>query len=57
MHISTTVLVVSLATFVSTLVGGLFALHLRDRLRLILGFSGGAVAILCPRAITIMPNG
>ncbi|MFA6230867.1 MAG: ZIP family metal transporter [Rhodanobacter sp.] len=38
-----TVLLVSLATFVSTLMGGLFALRFRDRLHLILGFSGGAV--------------
>ncbi len=58
MHISTTVLVISLATFVSTLVGGLFALHLRDRLHLILGFSGGAVLgvvlfDLIPEAISL----
>ena len=33
----------SLATFVSTLLGGLFALYLRDRLHLILGFSAGAL--------------
>jgi ZIP family zinc transporter len=43
MHLSTTALLVSFATFTSTLMGGLFALHLRGRLRLILGFSGGAV--------------
>jgi zinc transporter ZupT len=58
MNMSTTVLVVSLATFVSTLVGGLFALHLRDRLHLILGFSGGAVLgvvlfDLIPEAISL----
>jgi zinc transporter ZupT len=58
MHIRTTVLAVSLATFVSTLVGGLFALHLRDRLHLILGFSGGAVLgvvlfDLIPEAISL----
>jgi zinc transporter ZupT len=58
MHISTTVMVVSLATFVSTLVGGIFALHLRDRLHLILGFSGGAVLgvvlfDLIPEAISL----
>lgn len=51
-------MVVSLATFVSTLVGGLFALHLRDRLHLILGFSGGAVMgvvlfDLIPEAISL----
>jgi ZIP family zinc transporter len=33
----------SLATFLSTLLGGLFALYLRDRLHLILGFSAGAL--------------
>jgi ZIP family zinc transporter len=33
----------SLATFISTLLGGLFALYLRDRLHLILGFSAGAL--------------
>ena len=38
-----TILLVSLATFASTMLGGLFALRLRDRLRLILGFSSGAV--------------
>jgi len=58
MHISTAVLAVSLATFVSTLVGGLFALRLRDRLHLILGFSGGAVLgvvlfDLIPEAISL----
>ena len=40
---NTTVLLVSLATFASTLIGGLFALRLSDRLHLILGFSSGAV--------------
>ncbi len=35
--------VVSLATFFMTLLGGLLALHLHDRLHLILGFSAGAV--------------
>ncbi len=34
---------VLIAAFVSTLVGGLFALHLKDRLHLILGFSAGAI--------------
>ena len=34
---------IAAATFVSTLLGGLFALRLRDRLHLILGFSAGAV--------------
>ncbi|MBI4068002.1 ZIP family metal transporter [Candidatus Kaiserbacteria bacterium] len=31
------------ATFVSTLLGGLFALRLKDKLHLILGFSAGAI--------------
>lgn len=39
----TSVLVVSIATFLSTLCGGLFALRLKDKLHLILGFSAGAV--------------
>ncbi|MDE1893350.1 MAG: ZIP family metal transporter [Xanthomonadaceae bacterium] len=43
MQLSMAVLLVSLATFVSTLMGGLFALRFRDHLHLILGFSGGAV--------------
>lgn len=34
---------VIVATFVSTLLGGLFALRLKDKLHLILGFSAGAV--------------
>ncbi len=34
---------ISLGAFVSTVLGGLFALRLRDRLHLILGFSAGAV--------------
>jgi zinc transporter ZupT len=33
----------SLAAFISTLLGGLFALYFRDRLHLILGFSAGAL--------------
>ena len=33
----------SAATFVMTLLGGLLALKLQDRLHLILGFSAGAV--------------
>lgn len=37
------VIVITIATFFSTLVGGLFALHLRDKLHLILGFSAGAI--------------
>ncbi len=34
---------VSVAVFAATLIGGFFALYLKDRLHLILGFSGGAV--------------
>ena len=34
---------VSIGTFISTLLGGLFALYLQDRLHLILGFSAGAL--------------
>ncbi|HMA72262.1 MAG TPA: ZIP family metal transporter [Xanthobacteraceae bacterium] len=36
-------IVLSLGTFLSTLLGGLFALYLQDRLHLILGFSAGAL--------------
>ena len=38
-----TVIVIACATFVSTLLGGLVALKLKDQLHLILGFSAGAV--------------
>ncbi|MDE2079133.1 MAG: ZIP family metal transporter [Patescibacteria group bacterium] len=37
------VLVIAFATFVSTLLGGLFALKFSDKLHLVLGFSAGAV--------------
>lgn len=37
------VTLISLATFVSTLLGGLFALRFRDKMHLVLGFSAGAV--------------
>src|SRR5262249_396577 len=37
------VIALSLATFISTLLGGLFALYFRDRLHLILGLSAGAL--------------
>ena len=58
MPISTTVLMVSLTTFASTVLGGLFALRMRDSLHLILGFSGGAVLgvvlfDLIPEAISL----
>ena len=38
-----TPLVVGVAAFISTMLGGSLALRLRDRLHLILGFSAGAV--------------
>ena len=38
-----TPLLIGLATFVSTFLGGLFALRFKDRLHLILGFSAGAI--------------
>lgn len=37
------VTIISLATFFSALFGGLFALHFKDKLHLILGFAAGAV--------------
>ncbi|MBI5004527.1 ZIP family metal transporter [Candidatus Kaiserbacteria bacterium] len=37
------VILITVATFFSTLIGGLFALRLRDQLHMILGFSAGAV--------------
>jgi len=37
------VILIAIATCCSTLLGGTFALHLKDRLHLILGFSAGAV--------------
>lgn len=45
MTISMAVLVMAIAgaAFVATMVGGLFAISLRDRLHLVLGFSAGAV--------------
>jgi len=36
-------IVVSIGAFIATLLGGLFALYLQDRLHLILGFSAGAL--------------
>lgn len=49
---------IALATFISTLLGGLFALRFKDRLHLILGFSAGAVIgvaffDLIPEAISL----
>lgn len=37
------VVIIAFATFVSTLLGGLFALRFKDKLHLVLGFSAGAV--------------
>jgi ZIP family zinc transporter len=37
------VIIIAIATFVSTLIGGLAALKLKDKLHLVLGFSAGAV--------------
>ncbi len=37
------IIFIGLATFIATLLGGLFALRFRDKLHLILGFSAGAV--------------
>jgi ZIP family zinc transporter len=37
------IILISIATFFSTLLGGIFALSLKDRLHLVLGFSAGAV--------------
>ena len=36
-------IIISIAAFIATLLGGLFALRFKDRLHLILGFSAGAV--------------
>lgn len=36
-------IIITIATFVATLLGGLFALKFKDKLHLILGFSAGAV--------------
>lgn len=38
-----TLILISIAAFCSTMIGGMLALKLRDRLHLILGFSAGAV--------------
>jgi ZIP family zinc transporter len=37
------VVLIGIATFIATMLGGFFALRLKDRLHLILGFSAGAV--------------
>ncbi len=53
------VILIGIAAFCSTLLGGWFALHLKDRLHLILGFSAGAVIgvaffDLMPEAIALV---
>ncbi len=37
------IIIITIATFFSTFLGGLFALRLKDRLHLVLGFSAGAI--------------
>ncbi len=37
------IIIITIATFFFTLIGGLFALYLKDKLHLILGFSAGAI--------------
>ncbi len=37
------VILITFATFISTLIGGLFAIRFKDKLHLVLGFSAGAV--------------
>ena len=37
------IILITIAAFLSTLIGGFFALYLKDRLHLILGFSAGAI--------------
>ncbi len=53
-----TAMVIAAAAFCTTVGGGLFALHLKDRLHLILGFSAGAVVAvaffdLIPEAVVL----
>lgn len=55
---TTTVLLIALATFTATFLGGLLALRLRDKVHLILGFSAGAIIAVAffeiiPEAITL----
>lgn len=52
------IILITIATFFSTLIGGLFALHLKDKLHLILGFSAGAILAvtffdLLPEALSL----
>jgi ZIP family zinc transporter len=53
---------IALGTCVATLIGGLFAIAMRDRLHLVLGFSAGAVLgvaffDLMPEALSVDRNG
>ena len=55
---TSTIILIAMATFLATLCGGLFALKFKDRLHLILGFSAGAVIgvaffDLLPEAISL----
>ncbi len=56
--LSSMIILITIATFFSTLLGGLFALKFKDKLHLILGFSAGAVIAvaffdLIPEAIEL----
>jgi len=37
------IIIITIVAFLSTLIGGMFALYLKDRLHLVLGFSAGAI--------------
>lgn len=55
------IIFIAIATFCSTLLGGLFALKFKDKLHLILGFSAGAVIgvaffDLLPESIELLKN-
>lgn len=55
------IFIITIATIISTTLGGLFAIKLKDHLHLILGFSAGAVLgvalfDLLPEAITLTSN-
>ncbi|MEI7463145.1 MAG: ZIP family metal transporter [Candidatus Taylorbacteria bacterium] len=56
-----TIVIIAIATFLSTMIGGLVALRLKDKLHLILGFSAGAVIAvalfdLLPEAVSLGSN-
>src|ERR1035437_6569141 len=53
-----TIILIAIATFIATLIGGFAALRLKDKLHLVLGFSAGAVIAvalldLLPEAINL----